>query len=155
MPLDPGARPRWILRHWVLNKPEMAYNWVNHSQALADIDPKFLSSIGANSLHTIQYWNPLKFQEVNWNHTRRSPDCEFQHFVNSDFGAQTCDYSFSLKHPLRYKQWLLKHEMSSLHEIDCFLCFAKSHSLKHYQSTTPASYGQDSARTRPPAHFTM
>ena len=29
--------------------------------------------------------------------------------------------SSSLNHALRYKQWLLTHEMSSSHEIDCFI----------------------------------
>ena len=27
-----------------------------------------------------------------------------------------------MNNPLRYKHWLLKHEMSSLHEIGCFIC---------------------------------
>ena len=38
-------------------------------------------------------------------------------------------YSSSLRHPLRYSQWLLRHEMSSLHEIDCLLCWSAQDKL--------------------------
>ena len=44
--------------------------------------------------------------------------------ANANSLAAVGVYSSSLKHSLPYKQWLLKHEMSSLYE---------SHSLKHCQ----------------------
>ena len=44
-------------------------------------------------------------------------------FINMSETWTSSLYSSPLKHPLRHKQWLLRHEMTSLHEIDCFLCW--------------------------------